>query len=385
MALVVALVVLAILASQVKIWYNYFGLIQQAVKVINSLNIKPLMKIFIATGQIISGFGKILKIDMPDIFSDFTDSFLNAFRFDFTAQVAIGCFGKGSFTRGLYANVVFILVVVALVFLLYLVETYQANRRVDPEDEEMVEKLQAMYAKIDGDGDGVELEEIRALVNKIDPDITDEQITTLFSAADKDGSGAINFDEFLAAVQTPSDNGVDFSTVIVKARQAQITADAIGRVFLLVFLLYPGVTNKILEAFACRDLGPSGGGPGGAPEVTISVLQADYTIDCNSAEYTSLWYFASTLVIVWPIGVPVVLFFMMFRARKAIVAEDEDALILWDFVLSDYHTTHWYWEIVELSRKLILAGLIGLVGSGSIAQVRKTPTWPRSWANFSLL
>ena len=141
MVFVVALVVLAILASQVKIWYNYFDLIQQTAKVINDLNIKPLMKIFIATGQIISGFGKILKIDMPAIFSDFTDSFLNAFRFDFTAQVAIGCFGKGSFIRGLYANVGFILVVVALVFLLFLVEKKRANRPVDPEGEEMVVKL----------------------------------------------------------------------------------------------------------------------------------------------------------------------------------------------------------------------------------------------------
>ena len=118
------------------------------------------------------------------------------------------------------------------------------------------------------------------------------------------------------------------------------------------------------------------------------MLQAGYTIDCNFAEYTPLWWFATTLVIVWPIGVHGVLFFLMFRARKAIIAEDEDALILWNFVLGAYDTTHWYWEIskiFELSRKLILAGLIRLVGSGSIAQVRKTPSWPRSWANFSIL
>ena len=43
-----------------------------------------------------------------------------------------------------------------------------------------------------------------------------------------------------------------------------------------------------------------------------------------------------------PIGVHGVLFFMMFRARKAIVVEDEDAMILWNFVLGDYDTMHWY-------------------------------------------
>eukprot|EP01043_Picozoa_sp_COSAG02_P053586 COSAG02_NODE_5937_length_3930_cov_4.274863_3_plen_196_part_00 len=39
-----------------------------------------------------------------------------------------------------------------------------------------------------------------------------------------------------------------------------------------------------------------------------------------------------------------------------------------NFQNSDYKTEYWYWEVVELSRKLILSGLIGLFGRGSIAQ-----------------
>ena len=38
------------------------------------------------------------------------------------------------------------------------------------------------------------------------------------------------------------------------------------------------------------------------------------------------------------------------------------------FVLGDYKRDFWYWEVVELSRKLILAGVIGLVQRGTIAQ-----------------
>ena len=34
----------------------------------------------------------------------------------------------------------------------------------------------------------------------------------------------------------------------------------------------------------------------------------------------------------------------------------------------DYKREYWYWEVVELSRKLILSGLIGLFGRGTIAQ-----------------
>jgi hypothetical protein len=41
---------------------------------------------------------------------------------------------------------------------------------------------------------------------------------------------------------------------------------------------------------------------------------------------------------------------------------------MFDFVLGDYNKEHWYWEIVEFGRKLLLSGLMGLVGRGSIAQ-----------------
>ena len=33
---------------------------------------------------------------------------------------------------------------------------------------------------------------------------------------------------------------------------------------------------------------------------------------------------------------------MMFRVRKKILSEDEDTLLLYDFAIGDYHTTHWY-------------------------------------------
>lgn len=39
-----------------------------------------------------------------------------------------------------------------------------------------------------------------------------------------------------------------------------------------------------------------------------------------------------------------------------------------EFVLGDYKQECWYWEGVELGRKLLLTGLIGLVQRGSIAQ-----------------
>jgi hypothetical protein len=59
---------------------------------------------------------------------------------------------------------------------------------------------------------------------------------------------------------------------------------------------------------------------------------------------------------------------MMWKDRKLIRARDPDTLQKFDFALVDYKADHWYWECVELFRKLILSGLISVFERGSIAQ-----------------
>ena len=56
------------------------------------------------------------------------------------------------------------------------------------------------------------------------------------------------------------------------------------------------------------------------------------------------------------------------KVRAEIQQGDKGTLQKFDFVLGDYDSAHWYWEIVELIRKLIMAGLIGLVGRGTVLQ-----------------
>ena len=81
-----------------------------------------------------------------------------------------------------------------------------------------------------------------------------------------------------------------------------------------------------------------------------------------------LWSFAYVLVVLWPLGMPTLLSVLMWRARAKIHARDEDTLKLFDFVIGGYHDKFFYWELVELGRKLILSGLIGLFGRGTVAQ-----------------
>ena len=106
-------------------------------------------------------------------------------------------------------------------------------------------------------------------------------------------------------------------------------------------------------------------------------------------------------------GMPALLFVMMNKVKTLIMEEDPEVLKEFGFVLQDYKLSHWYWEVVsaqqiaflclctafsrcrslvflcllfadgalrlrsqvELARKLILSGVIGLFRRGSITQI----------------
>jgi hypothetical protein len=99
------------------------------------------------------------------------------------------------------------------------------------------------------------------------------------------------------------------------------------------------------------------------------VLEADYSIDCNSNGYASFFLFAVAVTILIPIGVPVGAYLLMHKHKAAILAEDEDVLHEFDGLLGDFKPTFYYWEVIELLRKLILAGLIMFFAPGSSVQV----------------
>merc|ERR1711964_109198 len=116
--------------------------------------------------------------------------------------------------------------------------------------------------------------------------------------ADADGSGHIDFEEFLAAVSAADDETthLDLGILVKKKAQANIRDAATGRLFLVVFLLYPSLTNKILQGFACRQIGED-----------TSILNADYAMDCESSDYNFLFFGCILFTLLWPIGVPGVL------------------------------------------------------------------------------
>ena len=183
-----------------------------------------------------------------------------------------------------------------------------------------------------------------------------------------------------------------------------------GDFFAGTFLLYPTICNTTFAAFQCRELIVGG----------AAVLEVDDTLMCSGDETVVFFGSMQTLrvasvfiIVVVAAGVPLTCIVVLTRlanrynrtdsltgtaappqisetskkaianaianrlAKKFSVDEDVAESIIHDvthvgqdfgFLVDAYSFRHYYWEALDLLRKLVLVGLVLMVGRGSVAQ-----------------
>jgi len=160
-------------------------------------------------------------------------------------------------------------------------------------------------------------------------------------------------------------------------------------IFTMLFCIYPSTCNTILRMFACKEL---------ADESTW--LKAQYSIGCNRDFETSSWLFGPTLnmggyqdlakimVIIYPICVPALFFFSLYRNREKLyepldplepIVRDSDGDIVrrphavtkqyLGMLYISYSSRFYWWESVELIRKLSLTGIIIFIAPDTSMQL----------------
>ena len=70
---------------------------------------------------------------------------------------------------------------------------------------------------------------------------------------------------------------------------------------LILFAVYPSVSSHIFATFACNKLDDGS-----------SWLHADLSIDCSSAEHTTMVIYAAVMIFVYPLGAPALYAFLLF-------------------------------------------------------------------------
>ena len=123
----------------------------------------------------------------------------------------------------------------------------------------------------------------------------------------------------------------------------------------VLFALVPTVASRIFSSFSCAVFGYDD-----ATGATRAFLAADYAIECYTDEHGSLRGLAGGLIVLWPIGVPVLFAWLLYVARHSGKASAALPSAI-RFLHCEYKDAHRYWELVELGRKLLLNGFVFLV------------------------
>jgi hypothetical protein len=155
-------------------------------------------------------------------------------------------------------------------------------------------------------------------------------------------------------------------------------------VLALTFLILPSVSIKIFSTFSCQDF-----------DDRTSHLKVDYNLDCKADNYGLFKAYAWIMVMIYPVGIPLGYFIMLFRVRRLLKAgqiEKENVNIMntalekaleeranneannptlkaLSFLYSSYQPKYWWFEIFETLRKLSLTGFMVFMAPGTAGQV----------------
>jgi hypothetical protein len=122
--------------------------------------------------------------------------------------------------------------------------------------------------------------------------------------------------------------------------------------------VYPVISQTIFQTFLCQQL-----------DEDTSRLVVDFQVDCNSEVYTFAVVYAGIMVLLWPIGVPLILFVGMWLQRDELRKPGSLAREELSPLVDGYQYGCWYWESVEMARKVVLTSMICFFARGSLQQL----------------
>mmetsp|Transcript_30662 Transcript_30662/g.34879 ORF Transcript_30662/g.34879 Transcript_30662/m.34879 type:complete len:144 (-) Transcript_30662:522-953(-) len=86
------------------------------------------------------------------------------------------------------------------------------------------------------------------------------------------------------------------------------------------------------------------------------ILRADYSIECWTKEHRT-WTFgvALTSLLLWGLGIPTIGLAVVIKNRRNL--QETETKIKYGFIYQGYRDSHFFWEVVIIYRKVILAAL----------------------------
>ena len=135
---------------------------------------------------------------------------------------------------------------------------------------------------------------------------------------------------------------------------------------LQVYTFYTNISTVIFQLFKCH------------PIEGKYYLVADYTVQCWTAEWYPYMVIAIAGIFLYTIGIPLFLFVQLYRNREILHVDDLEPERHVEFattnkllgsVYGDYSNNSYYFDLIDLFRRIMLTGALVLVGEGGGAQI----------------
>ena len=153
-----------------------------------------------------------------------------------------------------------------------------------------------------------------------------------------------------------------YLAIVKRVRLANLPSRLLGLalppVIKLLFLAYPYVSNVAFSAWPCYDFEES------------RWLIVDVAIQCGSPAHDQALASAWIAVALYPFAQLVGFFLLLWFSRDAIKTNRPTKLSLaTKFLWRDYEPQFYWWEIVEMTRRVVLIGLMVTIQQGTLLQI----------------
>ena len=130
---------------------------------------------------------------------------------------------------------------------------------------------------------------------------------------------------------------------------------------MFIFFIFPGITMKSFLALRCRRI------------LDTDYLANDLSQECWVGDHGD-WGVALAIsaIVIYAIGVPLFTWFSLYRSKAAMFDKKHPDYFRvnsrYGNLFQQYEPQFWYWEVIEMIRKLLLTGGLVLAADGTSAQ-----------------
>jgi len=126
-----------------------------------------------------------------------------------------------------------------------------------------------------------------------------------------------------------------------RMRRDRLRTNSTKLVLFTIFLLFPGTSRKALHYFLCHKV------------EGVNYLAEDFRFQCYDAQWNRFLPFAVFSLIIYPIGIPCALFFLLWKQHlRGFVSRG------YEFLYAAYHIEMWWFELVDMVIKLFITSMV---------------------------